>query len=81
MTLYFKGGLYWGAINEICPAQKVGTMGGIMHGCENLSTVLCPIFVGAIIQLFSNYVMAFSLVGLIGIVLLVVSKVLLMRQI
>lgn len=79
VALYFTGGLYWGVINEIYPAQKVGTMGGIMHGCANLATVLGPIFVGIIVQFFNNYAVAFGLIGFIGIILLVISNILLAK--
>lgn len=77
VALYFTGGLYWGVINETFSAQKVGTMGGMMHGFANLATILGPLVVGTIVQTTGQYITAFSFIGLIGIILLIFSKFLL----
>lgn len=66
LFLYFTGGLYWALINEIVPSNKVGTMGGIMHGCANVATIVAPFLNGYLLQLCHSYNAMFYIASLIG---------------
>lgn len=66
-SLYFTGGLYWAALNEMVPFYKVGTIGGRMHGFANIASLIAPVFTGIFLEYNQNYTILFISVGCIGI--------------
>ncbi|MEQ4530125.1 MAG: MFS transporter [Mixta sp.] len=63
----------WSLLQDIVPAERIGTAGGFVHLLANLAGILSPAITGFLIQYGGGYASAFllaSILALTGIVLL-----------
>ncbi|HAD6119021.1 TPA_asm: MFS transporter [Salmonella enterica subsp. enterica serovar Typhimurium] len=66
--LYLTGPIYWAVIQDVVHKDKVGSVGGAMHGLANISGIIGPLVTGFIVQFSGKYDYAFYLAGAIAIV-------------
>ncbi|HAK6771118.1 TPA: MFS transporter [Salmonella enterica] len=66
--LYLTGPIYWAVIQDVVHKDKVGSVGGAMHGLANISGIIGPLVTGFIVQFSGKYDYAFYLAGTIAIV-------------
>ncbi len=66
--LYLTGPIYWAVIQDVVHKDKVGSVGGAMHGLANISGIIDPLVTGFIVQFSGKYDYAFYLAGAIAIV-------------
>lgn len=66
--LYLTGPIYWAVIQDVVHKDKVGSVGGAMHGLANISGIIGPLVTGLIVQYSGKYDYAFYLAGAIAIV-------------
>ncbi|MFC6052196.1 hexuronate transporter [Acinetobacter sp. Ac_877] len=70
----------WSLLQDIVPANKIGSAGGFVHLLANLAGILSPALTGFIIQYGGGYhtafilASAFAFVGIIALLILVKSK-------
>ncbi|EIE0172221.1 MFS transporter [Salmonella enterica] len=62
------GPIYWAVIQDVVHKDKVGSVGGAMHGLANISGIIGPLVTGFIVQFSGKYDYAFYLAGAIAIV-------------
>ncbi|ECH5769094.1 MFS transporter [Salmonella enterica] len=48
--LYLTGPIYWAVIQDVVHKDKVGSVGGAMHGLANISGIIGPLVTGFIVQ-------------------------------
>jgi len=65
--LYLTGPVYWAVIQDVVHKDKVGSVGGAMHGLANISGIIGPLVTGFIVQFSGKYDYAFYLAGAIAI--------------
>ncbi|HDW2902186.1 TPA: MFS transporter, partial [Escherichia coli] len=66
--LYLTGPIYWAVIQDVVHKDKVGSVGGAMHGLANISGIIGPLVTGFIVQFSGKYDYAFYLAGAIAII-------------
>lgn len=66
--LYLTGAIYWAVIQDVVHKDKVGGVGGAMHGLANISGIIGPLITGYIVQFTGEYSMAFYLAGAIAVI-------------
>lgn len=66
--LYLTGPVYWAVIQDVVHRDKVGSVGGAMHGLANISGIVGPLVTGFIVQFTGQYDYAFFLAGGIAII-------------
>ncbi|WP_213989576.1 MFS transporter [Sodalis sp. dw_96] len=66
--LYLTGAIYWAIIQDVVHKDKVGSVGGAMHGIANTSGIIGPLVTGFIVQATGDFSMAFFLAGAVALV-------------
>lgn len=64
--LYITGAIYWAIIQDTVQKNKVGSVGGAMHGLANTSGIIGPMVTGFIVQFTGSFSYAFILAGCIA---------------
>ena len=72
-ALYLTGPIYWAIIQDVVHRDKVGSVGGAMHGLANTSGIIGPAATGFIVQATGSFAVAFFIAG--GIAILAASLV------
>ncbi|WP_317190007.1 MFS transporter, partial [Escherichia coli] len=65
---HLTGPIYWAVIQDVVHKDKVGSVGGAMHGLANISGIIGPLVTGFIVQFSGKYDYAFYLAGAIAII-------------